>query len=79
MAMKLYRDDNTIYRTFNEIDEEEDEREYFKVPKDIFEYRAKEMQYYYYGSDDEGESKDLRKNISINFKKFQQSRPAIDI
>lgn len=32
------------------------------------------MQLYYYGSDDEGDVKDLRKNINSNFKKFQQMK-----
>lgn len=45
-----------------------------KYPKDIFQYKARQLQLYFYGTDDDGESKDLRKNIAISFKKFQQSK-----
>jgi hypothetical protein len=32
------------------------------------------LQLYYYGSDDEGDMKDIKKNISTGFKKFQQMK-----
>jgi len=70
--MKLYRDRDVIYRTFEPIESDNEvETNYIKSPKDIFEYKARELQLYYYGSDDEGDAKDLKKNISTNFKKFQ--------
>lgn len=53
MTMNLFRNNDTIYRTFNHS-EEETETSFIKSPKDIFEYKARELQIYYYGSDDEG-------------------------
>lgn len=72
MSLQLYQDKRTIYRTVknNEMTSEQFEI----IPKTIFEYKAAELKSYYFGSDDEGQSKDLRKNISLNFKKYQQNK-----
>ena len=71
--MSLYRHGNTIYRVLNDIEDSTDTN-YTKTPTDLQQYKAKELRAHYYGSDDDGESKDLRKNIASSFKKFQQSR-----
>lgn len=40
--------------------------------KDYLELKRRKVDLYYFGSDDEGEVKDLRKNIATSFKKYQQ-------
>lgn len=45
-----------------------------KPASNLLEYKRRKVDAYYFGSDDEGEIKDLRKNISTSFKKFQQQQ-----
>lgn len=78
MNMNLYRDKDTIYRSLSPT-EEETTPTYVKSPKDLFEFKQRELQSYYYGSDDEGDIKDLRKNIAIGFKKYQQTKTSSDL
>lgn len=40
--------------------------------KDFLELKRRKVDGYYFGSDDEGETKDVRKTITNSFKKFQQ-------
>ena len=70
LHVRLYRDGDTIYRTLEDRGEETHE----KAPTTFFEYCNRLIQCSYYGSDDEGtDIKDLKRNTSANFKKFQQS------
>lgn len=43
-----------------------------KPCRDYLELKRRKVDRYYFGSDDEGEVKDLRKNIAASFKKYQQ-------
>jgi hypothetical protein len=40
--------------------------------RNFLEYRRRRVDKYYFGSDDDGEQKDLKKNVSASFKKFLQ-------
>ena len=67
--LKLYRDGSTLYRLLDGDDENEP---YQKIPKSYFDFLRQDIRGYYYGDDDEGDFKDLKKNISQSYKKFQQ-------
>jgi hypothetical protein len=54
------------------FEQDEEETYHVKPCKDYLEYKRRKIDRYYFGSDDEGETKDIRKNISVSFKKFQQ-------
>jgi hypothetical protein len=43
-----------------------------KPCKDYLEYKRRRVDKYYFGSDDDGDAKDLRKIVSASFKKFVQ-------
>ncbi len=68
-----------MIRDFQEIEELEselsDEPSESRGPKryfsDIFDYKKNRVCSLYFGDDDEGDFKDLKKNISTNFRKFQ--------
>lgn len=69
MNVSLRKFEDKIYRSFSE---EEEDTHHIKPCKDYLEYKRRKVDKYYFGSDDEGEVKDLRKIISTSFKKFVQ-------
>lgn len=54
------------------FEEEESPVHHVRPCKDYLELKRRKVDMYYFGSDDEGEVKDLKKNISTSFKKYQQ-------
>jgi hypothetical protein len=73
LGVSLWRSDNLLVRCFSE---EGAPLYHVKPCKDFLELKRRRVDKYYFGSDDEGEVKDLRKNISASFKKFQQLQMA---
>ena len=67
--MNLRRHEKLLMR---EWEEDEEPVHHVRPCRDFLEYRRRKVDKYYFGSDDEGEQKDLRKNISTSFKKFLQ-------
>lgn len=65
----LERFEDMLIRTF---DEQESPVHHIRPCKDYLELKRRKVDLYYFGSDDEGEVKDLRKNIATSFKKYQQ-------
>jgi hypothetical protein len=45
---------------------------YSKKPKNYFDYKREEIRSYYFGDDDDGDFKDLKRNIQQSFKKYLQ-------
>ena len=71
--MSLSRFGDFILREFEGREGPEvEQREYVKPCRNYLEYKRRAVAAHYYGSDDEGETKDLKKNISASFKKFMQ-------
>lgn len=69
MLFSLRRHEDLLMRTTSE-DEEEQEA----IPRDYLSSRLKQVTACYFGNDDQlGDTKDLRKTISSNFKRFLQS------
>ena len=71
MDIQVSRLGNYILREWDNINKEE-RTEYMKPCHDYLEYKRRAVAEHYYGSDDEGEAKDIKKNISTSFKKFMQ-------
>lgn len=67
--------ENTIYRT---LDYENYSEPYRKIPTNYFEYKLTLIKNSYFGDDDEGDYKDLKKNVSQSFKKFLQYNKSIN-
>ena len=67
--------ENTIYRT---LDYETYSEPYRKIPTNYFEYKLMMIKNSYFGDDDEGDYKDLKKNVSQSFKKFLQYNKSIN-
>ena len=67
--MSLYRYNDLILRTF---EEEESPTYHVRPCRDYLDFKRRKVDRYYFGSDDEGEVKDLRKTISTSYKKFLQ-------
>ena len=57
-----------LIRTF---EEEESPVFHVKPCQNYLEYKRRKVDGYYFGSDDEGDIKDLKKNVSASFKKWQ--------
>ena len=66
---------NTIFRT---LDYEIYSEPFQKMPTTYFDYELMMLKNYYYGDDDEGDYKDLKKNVSQSFKKFLQYNKSIN-
>jgi hypothetical protein len=69
VGMSLQRHGQLLVR---EWEEEESPQHHVRPCRDFLEYKRRRVDKYYFGSDDDGECKDLRKNISTSFKKFMQ-------
>jgi hypothetical protein len=68
-SMSLLRVEDKLIRC---LSEDEEETVHVKPCRDYLEYRRRRVDKYYFGEDDEGEVKDLRKLVSASFKKFVQ-------
>ena len=62
-----------LIRTF---DEEESVTEHVKPCKDYLQLKRRKVDAYYFGSDDEGEIKDTKKNVAASFKRYLQMQHA---
>ena len=60
--------DDMLIRTF---EEEDSPIFHIKPCSDYLELKRRKVDRYYFGSDDECETKDLRKNVSTSYKKWQ--------
>jgi hypothetical protein len=67
--VSLCKYNDFILRSF---EEDESPVQHVKPCKDFLEYKRRRVDEYYFGSDDDGDAKDLKKNIASSFKKFMQ-------
>ena len=65
-SLSIY--DDMLIRTF---DEEESPVFHIKPCTDYLDLKRRKVDRYYFGSDDECETKDLKKNVSTSYKKWQ--------